>query len=1153
VENPESAGRRGAVPRRRIGRGSHGGLCRILFLFAALTVASAQEEEGAFPPETGPSPAAALDETPPGAGIIPVTAETAESAGMPSTNAADGAAPDETPSAGVPSDTQSADVPSADAVEPAGTPSTNAGDGAAPDETPSVDVPSDTQSADVPSADAAEPALDLSMETMRRRITGEAPTELLSLQLGDTDVSLQVSGYWKGEFQVNWGMSKSSLGWAAASTDSPVLFTQEADLTLSLWIRDRWFVEANFLDDTALNTYRAGYQGLPGEAVQYVGVGNTGLDYPVFSYMDLGGDSPSSFGLYGRFGGRDLTFHTLFRWDAAAREERIFVGDRERTFSYVPLSQPLRGRSFVLPDDSINAGAAVYLEDKNGAFTDEFGRRWRLAVPSEYGVGALSGRVELNITPPGMVAVAYTKGGTTPWAASMGTYAGSGFLRRVQDWFNSVSPAAVDLADYPQSGQRPGVPGIPGHVSINGVPALVIYEPGAFSPFERLSRYTAPSSNSTAASVVTLSTGERIPGYDIIPLAESAVSSDIPLYAQPEFRRGVYELFGTPGGAGSREPQALWPLAGRYPGIYLPGSREFMGDLGIRFTNYGAAGAYAIGTDVVPGSVQVYRNGLLDPDVGYNAASGEVSLRSPAGLNEVIRITYLKRSDETKMGSVAAGIGAVYDPAGSFSSEFALGLRWNLAQDSYSENGVTNPGTVGASVKTAWDFDRLKARVSGGLTFEQPDTTGLYRIAGMEGNELTLPLPPADSFISHPSLVTSSIANEPPSAGTWSVPILTYQNRAPLIYRNYRETSVLGSSTIQDITWGGSALVEGKDGPYPARDSGLSSLTVSLVAEFSLDASRLWSGFEVPLGDDGKTLEGAGAIEIPFRFYDFSFTSLSHFALILQIGALSEKDAAFTENQALIMEKVLFSPTDTFHAGGRVARFNLTDEDRRKLRDAKYLRIIAVHDGSMAIGGRVILAPPIVKGAGFRPILAGTNGIKDTTGSGPSVEVTEEAEFGGNRLQDRYGSLMGKLHPSGSLQRVLEVKWEGLTASGEGAGADGRIAAIPFANYRTLSFFVKGPSDRSIPPAAFAGTGDEYFRFIIARGPESLGNAGATTLDVRIPLYHDNDPARPVFPSGEWSKVELRYVGGNRVTVNGVTVPGASRSYRSPGQVSSAR
>ncbi|MDR2069288.1 MAG: hypothetical protein LBP71_05410, partial [Spirochaetaceae bacterium] len=146
------------------------------------------------------------------------------------------------------------------------------------------------------------PALELDVESLRRKFTKEASSELLSLSVGSSDVSLFVAGYWKGTLSASWGFALTPLGMSAVSTGSPVFFQQEADLTLSLWIRERWFVEASFLDDYKLNTYRAGYQGFEGEPVQYVGVGNTGLDYPAFPYLDLGGDSPSSLGAYGRFG-----------------------------------------------------------------------------------------------------------------------------------------------------------------------------------------------------------------------------------------------------------------------------------------------------------------------------------------------------------------------------------------------------------------------------------------------------------------------------------------------------------------------------------------------------------------------------------------------------------------------------------------------------------------------------------------------------------------------------------------------------------------------------------------------------------------------------------------------------------------------------------
>jgi hypothetical protein len=970
---------------------------------------------------------------------------------------------------------------------------------------------------ELPETERKDPALELSMEDFRRRIEHEANAELLALKLGDSAVSLQIAGYWKGSLSANWGISLSPLGAAAVSQDSPLLFQQEADLTLSLWLRERWFVEGSFLDNDKLNTYRAGYQGRPGEAIQYVGLGNTGLTFPGFPYLDMGGDSPSSLGVYGRFGGGPLSLHALVRYDLAAREERTFVGGRERTFSHTPLNQPVRGRFFVLPNENLDTPPVVYLEDEKGELRDGNGRRWRTAAPSEYAAGAASGLVELGAVPAGAVAAAYTKGpDNQPWTALLGDYdiPDGKFLPEVQEWFGDT----VNLKDYPQPGETSGAPNKPGAVSINGVPALVIYEPGTFSPFERMSRYAAASSASASASLVRLSTGDRYPGYEVLPLEDSAVSSDIPLYASAETRRGLYELSDDTLSPDRRSVKTRWPLGSSYPQIYLPGGGPFLEDLGIRFTNYGSAGAYAIGTDVVPGSVQVWRSGLADPNIVYNAASGTVTLQNPVGFNELIRITYLKRSEELRSGSLAAGLGTVYDPAGPFSAELALGLRWNFSGESYTESGALNPGTVGLGAKTAWDFDRFKARITGGLGFEQPDTSGLYRAAGMEGNEISLGLPPETSFIS-----------EAPNG-------LNLDKRADLVYRNYRDTSILGTSNLMSIDWSGAALISGKSGPYPARDSLLSSQASILAAEFTLDAIKTWAGFEVPLGNDGAFMEEAREIEIPFRFHDFNRVSLpANFRLILQIGALSDKDRGFTENPGLIMEKTLFDgadSTDSFNTSPRIIPFTLTDEDRRKLQGAKYLRLYAVHTGPEEIRGRVLLAPPIVRGAGFRPVTLEGDAVTGSSGFGGTNEVrtVEGIELGSGRLEDTYAGILGRLHPSGQTQRVLEVSWNHMSED-ISTGADGRITALPLGSYRKLSFFFRAPENFS---------GGESLRFILARGPESLSQKEELTLDLEIPLS--------AFQPGIWSKVEIAYRGAERaVLVAGKQVAEARLRYQNPG------
>ncbi|GHV95108.1 hypothetical protein AGMMS50293_14280 [Spirochaetia bacterium] len=996
----------------------------------------------------------------------------------------------------------------------------------------------------------ADPLPDPAIDELRGRIAEEAPSELVGLKLGDTDVSLQLSGYWKGTLQGNLGFSSSPLGTRAVSPDSPVLFTQEADLTLSLWIRDRWFVEANFLDNTDVNTYRAGYQGLPGEIVQYAGIGNTGLDFPAFPYLDLGGDSPSSFGFYSHLRGGNLDIHTLFRYDAAAREERIFVGDRERSFSYVSPQNPVRGISFVLPDTGLDSEPQVYLEDEKGTLIDTTSRRrWRLAGPSEYAAGRGSGLIELSVSPKGMVAVAYTKGGNNqPWLASMGNYnipgpSGQNFLYEVQQWFDP-SGSIIDLRNYPQSGGGSGTR--PGSVNIGGTPALVVREPGAFSPFERQNRYEAPSSTSALAALVRVSSGQDFSGYEVIPLDAGALSADIPLYAVTETMRGFYELVRNGSGGNQRNPETRWPLAEQFPNIYLPGAAAFTEDLSLRFTNYGSAGAYSIGTDVVSGSVQVWRSGIQDPNFSYNAASGTVSLASPAGFNEVIRITYLKRSDETRLGSIAAGLGAVYHKEyNPFSLALALGIRWNLTSDtSFTEEGVSNPGAVGLSVKTSWDYDYLKTQVTAGLAFEQPDTTGLYRAAGMEGNEIALALTPDTSFISQPP--NNSVS------GTLFTG-LDLSNRADLVYRNYRDTSVLGSSSLMSIDWSGATTVSGQNKPYPVKDSQLTGEAHVLTAEFTLDQTQNWTGFEVPLREDAALLARAREIEIPFRFYGFNGTPPADFKLVLQIGSLSGKDIAFDENAALIMESTLYPPPPgavsnnpaAFSQDARIARFVLGDNDRLKLGDAQYLRLIAVYDSSVpaSIQGRVLLAPPIVRGTSFRPITFDGTAVREASDSSGNGEVksAEMWEAGGASLEAAYGDIIKRLHNAGSRQRVLEVQWENM-ASDISAGADGRIPALPLANYRVLSFFVRGP-ERSGGGDLDSNKGGTL-SFIIAEGPDALANAGSRRLEAEIPLS--------AFRPGVWSKVSIRYLGKDQgISVDGGDASGARFKYRPQQQMNS--
>jgi hypothetical protein len=976
----------------------------------------------------------------------------------------------------------------------------------------------------LPPLAAQERGTLLDIERRRREIEAESPAELFAINLFDSDVSLNLFGFWKGTLTGSWGLSKTKFGWSVATNETPVLFTQEADITLSLWIKERWFVEANFAEEYDLNTYRAGFKGRSGDFVRYAGIGNTGLDFPVFPYLDLGGDSSSSFGFYGAFGSGALTIHTLFRYDAAEQEERVFVGGAERVWTSLPVASIQRGVSFVLPDENISSPPLVYLEDKDGPFLGG-GTRWRMARPSEAAVSARDGLVELSATPAGMVAVSYSGGYTL---GDYGTSAspGGGFLGEAQEFFKGTG---IDLKDYAQPGVRSGMitTDKPAIISIDGVNALVLYEKGAFSPFERQSRYIAPVSGAGGAELINSSTKEIMHGWDLYKLEDSTFSN-LPLYVSEETeteiqKRDIYELL-QKGTGGLRDEIARWPLGKNEAGsdwlllLYLSGNEKDGGDVELRWTSFNNRNGYQLGSDVLAGSVQVFRGGIIDSNWNFDAQSGTVMLGTPAQYNELIRIRYLRRSLNRQNGSIAAGLGAVYKGEGIFSASAALGLRWNVSNEGYSESGGASPGVIGFGGKAEWNAGNIKTTFSLGTGFEQPDTTGLYRIAGMEGHENIFDLPDS-SFISNPTVLNAPNNPLPIPPPVISFPVtLDSSQRAPLVYRNYRQTDFAGTSTLRPIDDDVSET-PGVSGPYPARDRVFSARV--MVAEFELDgATQTWAGFQSEL-PDGNALRQAEAIIIPARFYDGQ--NVSSLRVFVQMGALSGQNLLSTENPALIVEKEL-------DLSRPQAQITLNATDRQKLNGATGIRILVLSTGVQTASGRLLVAPPVFLGTSFSPLLADASGILETEPM--PVSAVETPDSASPQLSSAYEDIIKRLHPSGEKQRVLKVDWSGLTP-GKAAGAGARAGNAPLANYKKLSFFINAGA------AALANAPNTYFDFFVAKGRASFLKPGEQALHARF-------NASDLLPfSDRWVKVELRYAGAD----SGVYVDGrhiqANLEYRS--------
>ncbi|MCK7470887.1 MAG: hypothetical protein MZU95_08950 [Desulfomicrobium escambiense] len=166
---------------------------------------------------------------------------------------------------------------------------------------------------------------------------------------------------------------------------------------------------------------------------------------------------------------------------------------------------------------------------------------------------------------------------------------------------------------------------------------------------------------------------------------------------------------------------------------------------------YGAPGSIVLEeTGVLPGSVEVRRNGVLDYGFRYDPASNVVTLDRDPGISDTIEVSYLLASSDRSAGSLAAGLGGIFELSPDWRAWTALGLRWGVPGTGYSEGGDAVPGSLTLTAGIRGDprilprirrpeperrapgTTRFKAEAALAASYRRPDASGYYRVAGME-------------------------------------------------------------------------------------------------------------------------------------------------------------------------------------------------------------------------------------------------------------------------------------------------------------------------------------------------------------------------------------------------------------------------------------
>ena len=944
---------------------------------------------------------------------------------------------------------------------------------------------------------------------------------IFEAELGDADVDLFIAGNWTTGIQ-------GTIGWAFHPAIPPdgkrvtypytfpgmetVPYFNQVDLTVSLWLYERFYFELVFFDDFELNSYVLGYQGREDEFVQSVRVGKADFTISEYPYIDFGGTTEPAPGASALLQTDGSSHEFMVRYESSTAQTEVFFGLNEVVTRRIEAAEYLSGRFFVLPDAGVE-GLTVYLEDEEGVLLGDDGRTYTsysgnaIAEIAEY--SADEGYLYFRESAGRRVLVYYEVAGTPVGDPALGTGALVGVSAGQID--PSVASTDFDFAagEYPAPGDQdpafgPWIDLADLEVAVAGRGALLLYQPGRFSPFEAQNRYDVADLGLTDTSTVELEFLQR-DGFTPREFEE------LTLFLAPEREELVV---GDPS-LDVRAAENRYPFAAPDPDkplLYGPQATDKPGYVG--FQIYArvlrSVESLRLSGQVVPGSVRVLRNGVEDPSFTIDYQTGQLTTPYPIFPSDVIEVTYRTFGPEGG-GDLLFATGNVIELNSQTDLTLALGIRWNILESTYSVTPEDHPGSITTSAQVDFESDYFTGLVNGAVQFQIPDTTGILRLLGMEDKRNILPV--ADSLMYPASRPVGGPGSSLVSAGG---PDLSAANRGLLLYKDYYTQDAFGGSNLQDYDFGISDAniypyeEDSRIGPYPADSDDAAFDDRVMVLDFELaDGEWVGANVRVPNTTDrdfsqvsaisfdwsARDLDGSEEIEIylqagsiaedldgddsldesesllvPAFDFDDSDAGITLLAGLLppgQTGTLSEDgnlngildgevdELVFTTPEIIGDPAVIrvpdFAPGRPDETWQRV-KVNISAADRAKLAATRAIRVIVVEPSggaSTSAVGRVLLGEVTFHGTTFA--------IERSSGEVFAREVRDAPESGVPTLLEEHPEVEDVFHPEGTAnQRVLEIDWEdtGGTGSPEWTLSD-YVTQTPGDQYENLVFYLR--------------------------------------------------------------------------------------------------
>ena len=889
----------------------------------------------------------------------------------------------------------------------------------------------------------------------------EAPTEIFSAKIGDADVNLTILGSWTAA--VSFGKSllfapnlPVQLQDSFPSLDLGFIPLNTPDITISLRMMQKYFLEVSALGSFADNSILFGYDGEPGEVLQRLAVGTKGIELEPSAFLQVPTQAANSLGASAKLAAGPSLNELLMRWDATGGNSKVFLGENELVEERIALDSYIRGRHFFLPDTGVE-NLEVFLEDPEGTLADGDGKKYRKAGFDDVVIDSVKGLVSLRAARSGRVLVFYRKGALKVGDPGMGVdgLPGQNGTRR-----DLTAPDVTFLWDI-------GLTYLGSPVDLRKInlpttgDCLLLWEPGDNSPFEACNTYGF--SGTPPADVSRIS-------FQLVEKSQGA-SPPTGLLYQVDVAARRFSVLVDRDLTGSHRFENFYPFPDPTGLLYGPRRDSLSGELGYEIAAQflTPVDTYLLEADIVPGSVQVTVNGITETRFEVDAASGALTFHVEIQPTDRIEVRWRKASSGLSGGDLLFMARSRLPLSQAVALDLSAGLRWNADPWSFSPQPYARSGTLIAAAGLDGKGKNMTWSVHAGAAYTNPDTTGILRLFGMEGHSIGIDLSEEGAYPASPPY--AEIAG------------LTQAKRGRLFYRDYRLYGALGSVSLQPIDWlAAPPALPYSDGyrmgPYNVLGSSAGNgIGRSLVMDFDLSAGE-WVGAQLrTAGGSDVDLSDARAITIRLKTQDVA--PASDFQVHLQVGSLGEDldgdsaldaeasstAAGFTfhvsptvrlkvgagprltgngfldsedrnANEILDTEElsrvVTVDPAELQFAGDepwRTVTHVLTDAERSRLLSARGVRLV-ISTTAPASSGRVLVDSLSIEKS---PFWIETS----PPGSPDSLAVREVSERlslhdpgPGARFEDLYPGTMNQFHPGAERQEVLEADWSGLGSAG---------------------------------------------------------------------------------------------------------------------------